>query len=86
MRIKESIITTGCAVICGSSAAAALKTSLNGREKDSRNAIIISALTTIPCIILLPIIAGAFDVPVDVAGSWFGGSIDNAGAVLATAN
>jgi len=78
------MILTGCTVICGSSAATAIRNSLKGREKDQKDAILISSLLTIPCIIILPIISKALDLSDEIAGSWFGGCVDSTGAVFAT--
>jgi len=84
LRPKQSMILTGCTVICGSSAATAIRNSLKGREKDQKDAILISSLLTIPCIIVLPMISKALDISNEISGSWFGGCVDSTGAVFAT--
>ncbi|EAS04291.1 membrane protein, putative (macronuclear) [Tetrahymena thermophila SB210] len=86
LRPKQSMILTGCTVICGSSAATAIRNSLKGKEKDQKDAILISSLLTIPCIAILPIIAQSAGFSDDISGAWFGGSVDSTGAVLATSN
>ena len=79
------MILSGCTLICGSSAATAIRNSIKGKEKDQKDAILISSLLTIPCIILLPLVAQAMEISDDIAGSWFGGCVDSTGAVYATA-
>ena len=79
------MILSGCTLICGSSAATAIRNSLKGQEKDQKDLILISSLLTIPCIILLPMAAVTLNLSDDIAGSWFGGSVDSTGGVYATA-
>lgn len=80
------MIITGCTVICGSSAATAIRSSVKGEEKDQKDAIILSSLLTVPAIILLPYIANSVNMTDLIAGSWFGGCVDSTGAVIATAS
>ena len=79
------MILTGTTVVCGSSAATAIRNSVKGKEKDQKDSILISSLLTIPVIIALPFIARCINISGNIAGAWFGGCVDSTGAVIATA-
>ena len=74
---KESaIILSGATVICGSSAAVALATSINSKGK-AELPIVVLSLFTIPSIVILPYIARASKINDFTAGAWFGGCVDS---------
>ncbi|KAI8337724.1 hypothetical protein BC941DRAFT_396692 [Chlamydoabsidia padenii] len=82
---QTSIIMSGATFICGSSAAIALGSALGATHKTDMPIAIIS-IFTIPSIIALPYIAKSLDFDPNVAGAWFGGSVDSTGAVIASAS
>ena len=85
--LEEMIILVGTTMICGSSAAVALKTVVASRQGNIHNLpIAISSIATIPAIVALPYVAQAIGFTNSTAGAWFGGCVDSTGAVLATAS
>jgi uncharacterized membrane protein YadS len=85
LEIKDSIIVSGMTLICGSSAAIALASAVGAPKSNTEIPIAISSFLTIPLIICLPILASVLNFPAAGAGSWYGGSVDSTGAVIATA-
>jgi uncharacterized membrane protein YadS len=84
--LPDSIIVSGMTVVCGSSAAIALAAAMSLKKERTDLPIAISSLLTVPCIIVLPIIAHSLKMNATMAGAWFGGCVDSTGAVIATAN
>lgn len=81
----DSLIVSCTTMICGSSAAMAITSSLGLPRTRADLPIAISSLFTIPVMIGLPIFAKLFRMSDYVAGAWFGGCVDSTGAVMATA-
>lgn len=83
---SKSLITSGVALICGSSAGKAIGKAMGVQDNESDFPIAISSLLTAPLIITLPLLTNLFDIDPLIAGAWFGGTVDSTGAVIATAN
>jgi uncharacterized membrane protein YadS len=85
MTNEESVISAGGLSICGSSAATAISSSVQGDKATAPITIAIMSLFTVPLIPLMPLFSQWVHLDPKVAGSWAGGSVDSTGAVVATA-
>lgn len=81
----DSLIITCTTMICGSSAAMAITSSLGLPRTRADLPIAISSIFTVPMMIGLPLAARALQLSDYAAGAWFGGCVDSTGAVMATA-
>eukprot|EP00049_Salpingoeca_infusionum_P006100 m.101420 g.101420 ORF g.101420 m.101420 type:complete len:351 (+) comp13197_c0_seq11:2282-3334(+) len=72
--------------VCGASAATAIYGCVNSSPETLTLVIAIVNLLTIPQMIGLPYFAHYVNIMPEVAGAWFGGSIDATGAVVASAS
>ncbi|MBK8027557.1 MAG: putative sulfate exporter family transporter [Chloroflexi bacterium] len=68
--------------ICGVSAAVAAAGSVQAKKEEITYVTALVIVTALPLMVLMPLIAGAFNLPADVAGAWFGGNIDTTAAVV----
>ena len=73
---ESAIILSGATLICGSSAAVALATSVGAKGK-AEMPIVVLSIFTIPSIVALPYIAHALGINAYTAGAWFGGCVDS---------
>eukprot|EP00010_Vexillifera_abyssalis_P001750 CAMPEP_0201555562 /NCGR_PEP_ID=MMETSP0173_2-20130828/49808_1 /ASSEMBLY_ACC=CAM_ASM_000268 /TAXON_ID=218659 /ORGANISM="Vexillifera sp., Strain DIVA3 564/2" /LENGTH=267 /DNA_ID=CAMNT_0047967417 /DNA_START=457 /DNA_END=1257 /DNA_ORIENTATION=- len=82
-----SILLSGAAVICGTSAAIALATVVSrDSPHDVDIPIAIISIFTVPAIVGLPYAARALGFGMEEAGAWFGGCIDSTGGTLAASS
>jgi uncharacterized integral membrane protein (TIGR00698 family) len=68
--------------ICGASAAIAAAGAVQARKEEVTYITALVILFALPMMVLAPAVAGALNLPPDVAGAWFGGNIDTTAAVV----
>ena len=68
--------------ICGASAAIAAAGAVQARKEEVTYITTLVILFAVPMMVLAPAIAGALNLPPDIAGAWFGGNIDTTAAVV----
>ncbi|CAG0994490.1 MAG: putative sulfate exporter family transporter [Anaerolinea sp.] len=68
--------------ICGVSAAIAAAGAVQARKEEVTYIATLVILTALPLMLLMPVLAGAFQLTPTVAGAWFGGNIDTTAAVV----
>lgn len=77
----RAVMSTAIAV-CGVSAAIAAAGSVQARKEEVTYIAALVILVALPLMVIAPAIAGALNLPPDVAGAWFGGNIDTTAAVV----
>lgn len=68
--------------ICGVSAAIAAAGSVLAKKEEITYVATLVILTALPLMVIAPLIAGALNMPEEVAGAWFGGNVDTTAAVV----
>lgn len=68
--------------ICGVSAAIAAAGSVMAKKEEITYITALVIVTALPLMVILPLIAGALNMPEAVAGAWFGGNVDTTAAVV----
>ena len=68
--------------ICGVSAAIAAAGSVMAKKEEITYITTLVIITALPLMVLMPMIAGAMNMPEPVAGAWFGGNVDTTAAVV----
>ncbi len=77
----RAVMSTALAV-CGVSAAIAAAGSVLAKKEQVTYVTTLVIITALPLMVIAPLIAGALNLPQDVAGAWFGGNIDTTAAVV----
>lgn len=77
----RAVMSTALA-ICGVSAAIAAAGSVLAKKEQVTYVTTLVIITALPLMVIAPLIAGALNLPQDVAGAWFGGNIDTTAAVV----
>lgn len=77
----RAVMSTALAV-CGVSAAIAAAGSVLAKKEQVTYVTTLVIITALPLMVITPLIAGALDLPQEVAGAWFGGNIDTTAAVV----
>ncbi len=68
--------------ICGVSAAIAAAGAVLAKKEHVTYVTALVIVTALPIMVLLPLVAGALQMPEPIAGAWFGGNIDTTAAVV----
>jgi uncharacterized membrane protein YadS len=68
--------------ICGVSAAIAAAGSVQAKKEEITFITALVILTALPLMVIAPLLAGAMNLPQEVAGAWFGGNVDTTAAVV----
>jgi uncharacterized membrane protein YadS len=68
--------------ICGVSAAIAAAGSVLAKKEEITYITTLVIVTALPLMVIAPLVAGAINLPEDVAGAWFGGNVDTTAAVV----
>lgn len=80
---KLRAVLSAAVSICGVSAAIAAAGSVLAKKEQVTYVTTLVIVVALPLMVITPLIAGALDLPQDVAGAWFGGNIDTTAAVVA---
>ncbi|MCB9146646.1 MAG: putative sulfate exporter family transporter [Anaerolineales bacterium] len=77
----RAVMSTALAV-CGVSAAIAAAGSVLAKKEQVTYVTTLVIITALPLMVIAPLLAGAMNLPQEVAGAWFGGNIDTTAAVV----
>jgi uncharacterized integral membrane protein (TIGR00698 family) len=75
-------VMSSAIAICGVSAAIAAAGAVQARKEEVTYITALVILVALPLMVIAPAIAGALNLPPDIAGAWFGGNIDTTAAVV----
>ena len=68
--------------VCGVSAAIAAAGSVMAKKEEITYVTALVIVTSLPLMVIAPLIAGAMHMPETIAGAWFGGNVDTTAAVI----
>jgi uncharacterized membrane protein YadS len=68
--------------ICGVSAAIAAAGSVLAKKEEITYITALVIVTSLPLMVIAPLLAGAMNMPEAIAGAWFGGNVDTTAAVV----
>jgi uncharacterized membrane protein YadS len=68
--------------ICGVSAAIAAAGSVLAKKEEITYVTALVIVTSLPLMVIAPLLAGAMNMPEPIAGAWFGGNVDTTAAVV----
>lgn len=77
----RAVMSTAISV-CGVSAAIAAAGSVLAKKEQVTYVTTLVIVTALPLMVIAPVLAGALNLPQDVAGAWFGGNVDTTAAVV----